>query len=80
MKQLLRTQEAAEHLTNCGFPVARKTLEVWRCQGRGPVFIKIGRRVFYRIEDLTRFLEGIEILVVDPSSQTVRRRKANDVA
>ena len=26
----------------------RATLATWRCQGRGPAFIKIGRRVFYR--------------------------------
>ena len=31
------------------------TLEVWRSMGRGPRFCRIGRRIFYRIEDLELF-------------------------
>ena len=31
------------------------TLEVWRSLGRGPRFCRIGRRIFYRIEDLELF-------------------------
>ena len=39
------------------FPGLRaKTLANLRSQGRGPRFFKRGRRVFYRVEDLERWL------------------------
>lgn len=31
------------------------TLEVWRSYGRGPRFRKIGRKVFYEVDDLETF-------------------------
>lgn len=39
--------EAAEFLRT-----KERTLERWRHDGGGPAFIKIGRRVVYRLEDL----------------------------
>ena len=33
-----------------------RTLERWRYLGDGPIFVKIGRRVAYRQEDLEAFL------------------------
>lgn len=33
------------------------TLAEWRCKGRGPTFVKIGRRVFYRGQDLNDWIE-----------------------
>lgn len=41
--------------------LAVSTLNKWRCHGGGPVFIKMGRAVRYRAEDLDQFL--IERLV-----------------
>lgn len=38
--------------------IAPRTLANWRSQGRGPVIVKLGGRVFYRISDLTAFLSG----------------------
>jgi len=35
-----------------------KTLQAWRVSGRGPRFVKLGRRVFYRASDLIRFIEA----------------------
>jgi transposase-like protein len=32
-----------------------QTLHNWRLTGRGPAFFKLGRYVFYRIEDVERF-------------------------
>jgi hypothetical protein len=32
-----------------------KTLAQWRWQGKGPDYVKVGRRVFYRREDVERF-------------------------
>ena len=33
------------------------TLTQWRWNGRGPKFLKIGRRVFYRLNDVLCFEE-----------------------
>jgi excisionase family DNA binding protein len=49
----LTTKAAAEKLT-----LKKTTLEAWRCRGGGPKFIKIGRAVRYRPEDLDAFIES----------------------
>ncbi|HVT16378.1 MAG TPA: helix-turn-helix domain-containing protein [Thermoanaerobaculia bacterium] len=33
-----------------------KTLQNWRVSGRGPSFVKIGRRVQYRLTDLEEYV------------------------
>lgn len=43
----LSSIEAAEYL---GLSVA--TLRTWRCRGKGPNYVKLGRSVVYRIVDL----------------------------
>ena len=50
---LFRTEEAAERLT-----VSKATLEAWRCRGGGPVFLKLGKAVRYRLSDLDAFTES----------------------
>ena len=37
--------------------VAAQTLRNWRSIGRGPRFVKQGRRVMYRLADLDRWVE-----------------------
>ena len=44
---LLTTAETAEKLR-----IRRQTLEAWRMTGQGPRFIKMGRRVIYRLIDV----------------------------
>ena len=78
MAKLLTTKQAADYLTENGFPVRPKSLEVWRCQARGPIYVKIGRRVYYRPEHLDKFLEGIPVKVIDPQFLTARRTKAHE--
>jgi len=34
----------------------KKTLQCWRFERRGPKYLKIGRSVRYRLEDLEEFL------------------------
>ena len=34
------------------------TLEVWRCQGKGPRFVKSGSRVVYRLRDINEYLDS----------------------
>ena len=48
-----RTKEAAAILT-----VEPTTLEAWRCRGGGPAFLKLGKAVRYRDEDLEAFMES----------------------
>ena len=36
--------------------LAQKTLDMWRVQGIGPQFIKLGSRVFYFQHDLDTFI------------------------
>jgi predicted DNA-binding transcriptional regulator AlpA len=36
--------------------VKPQTLAQWRSEGRGPRYLKIGRRVFYREQDIREFL------------------------
>lgn len=52
------TEKASKYLQSIGIPFTKKTLEVWRCQGRGPKFKKISNRVFYEKCDLDEFSKG----------------------
>ena len=48
---VMTVQQASEYLG-----LAVSTLNKWRCHGGGPVFIKMGRAVRYRVEDLEVFI------------------------
>lgn len=47
------TSEAAKYLS-----IQPSTLEQWRWNGKGPLFIKIGRSCRYRLTDLDAFLDA----------------------
>ena len=49
--RMLRTPEAADY---CGSTAS--TFEKLRLTGGGPVYVKLGRRVAYRVEDLDAWL------------------------
>ncbi len=52
--ELLTTREAAEYLH-----LREQTLHLWRCVGRYDLpFVRIGRTVRYRREDLERFVSS----------------------
>jgi hypothetical protein len=34
----------------------KQTLAAWRCEKKGPAYLKIGRRVFYRRADIGEWL------------------------
>jgi len=55
---LLSPASAAEYLGTADAPVSVATLNWWRVKGRGPTFVKIGRRVFYRQSDLDAFISA----------------------
>lgn len=50
--QLVATPAAAEYLGN----LKPNTLEIWRTQGTGPAYKKIGRLVRYSLEDLDAYI------------------------
>lgn len=54
---LLDVEGAAAYLG-----VKKKTLDVWRCLGKGPKYVKFGR-VFYRKADIDAWISS---RVVDP--------------
>lgn len=48
----LTRQQAAAALTEAGFPITAKALEVAASRGNGPAYAPWGRRVLYRWADL----------------------------
>ncbi len=42
-------------LARWGHVVQKGTLANWRCQGRGPMFIKAGAKVLYPVEHLLKW-------------------------
>lgn len=54
---LLTPADLGEHLR-----LSEKTLANWRCQGRGPAFLRVSRDIRYRPEDVLAWLEGEQIL------------------
>ena len=51
-RPLLNQTQAAEFLA-----VSTRTMEGWRCRGGGPRFVRVGRRVRYRLVDLREWIE-----------------------
>lgn len=51
---VLHTPEDAASLLYVG----KRTLDNWRSLGKGPDYVKIGRRVFYKEADIRRFIES----------------------
>lgn len=46
----LNTIEAAQYLR-----LKPATLEIWRCLGKGPAYLRLGRRVLYEVADLEAY-------------------------
>jgi excisionase family DNA binding protein len=56
--ELLNDSEAAEYLR-----LQRQTMAAWRCRGRGPSFIRVGRRVYYKKSTLDEWLERQTVVI-----------------
>ena len=65
-KITVREKEAAEMIG-----VSVHTLRQWRSQGKYIPYVKLGRSVFYRIDDLKDFLSQNIVKVLDAFGQTV---------
>lgn len=44
--------------------VTTTTLQTWRCEGKGPRYIKLGKSVFYRFGDVQDWID--DTLIVHP--------------
>lgn len=53
MDKLFTPAQTAEHLC-----VSEMTLRKWRWEGKGPRFIKLGRKVAYKKQDICDWVDG----------------------
>lgn len=55
-------QTVTEYLTERQFAdevgLQPQTLSKWRCEGRGPAFVKLGRAIRYRRADVERYIDS----------------------
>jgi len=51
-QERMNTEQAASYIG-----LSKKTLCMWRCQGKGPRFIKLGSRILYKKSDLDTYIE-----------------------
>jgi hypothetical protein len=69
IRKLLDPRAAAEILG-----ISAETLSVWRCEKRYPLrYVKVGRRIFYRPEDLEAFIQVRSATGTSDSSATKPR-------
>lgn len=55
---ILYDEEAAgRYIGGTASPISTRTMQRWRLEGVGPVYVKLGRLVRYRRHDLDAFLE-----------------------
>mgnify|MGYP000091101702 CR=1 FL=1 len=56
---VLYDEEAAgKYIGGAASPISTRTMQRWRLEGIGPVYVKLGRLVRYRQSDLEAFLEA----------------------
>ena len=49
---LLNETQTGRYLGGKASPISERTLQRWRMEGRGPLFVRIGRLIRYRRSDL----------------------------
>ena len=45
--------------------VTTQTLTEWRCKKQGPTYVKLGRTVFYDINDIKTWCQHKRVIVID---------------
>jgi len=56
----LLAEHLSEHQAAAELQQSLRTLRLWRQQGRGPAWLKIGRRVFYSRTALLSWIASLE--------------------
>lgn len=64
------TRQAVDYLKKIGFPASKPTLERYRAQGTGPVFLRIAKRIFYPQSALDEFANGTLVFPTHSESFT----------
>lgn len=54
---LFDEETAGKYIGGAESPISTRTMQRWRLEGVGPVYVKLGRLVRYRRHDLDAFLE-----------------------
>jgi hypothetical protein len=58
--------------------ISPRTLEQWRWQGRGPRFLKISRRVVYRLTDIEAFeAASLHLNTVGPLGELAKQQSSD---
>jgi hypothetical protein len=71
--EVITTKQAAAYLSKIkNVPTSPGSMEVYRCQSRGPKYKKIGSRVFYTVAWLDEYAQGVEIKIYDPADNQGR--------
>ena len=65
MSKRYDTKAAVEYMAARGVHYKPSSLEVMRCEKRGPAYVVIGRRPYYTQETLDAFLEGKPVKTID---------------
>lgn len=68
----LTAQEAANFLR-----VSIPTLERWRTLGAGPPFVRCGRRILYRVQDLEDWLASQRVSPSEKPARLTRPRNSS---
>lgn len=77
MWTLMKTDEAAEYLTNTlGVPIRANTLKRKRVVGGGPVFHRLGARAFYTPDDLAAWAKDAPRPLTSTSAEPTPRARA----
>ncbi len=61
--QHLSPPQAAAYLNATGLSFTLGTLNTWRHEGRGPKYLKLARRIFYRQTDLDQFIAKAGVVI-----------------
>lgn len=56
--ELMDELQAGEYLGGKESPISPRTLQRWRLEGKGPIYIKIGRLVRYSCETLDNYIKS----------------------
>ena len=54
----LVTEDELTHMLN----ISKHTLQIWRMKGGGPRFVKLGKNVFYTINDINAWI-GVNTMI-----------------
>lgn len=55
---LFDEEAAGKYIGGSDSPISTRTMQRWRLEGMGPIYVKLGRLVRYRQSDLDSYLDS----------------------